>query len=167
MTRIITLSLPFSILWMILTGEENIAGFVLGFFVSAAILSLVHGERTNLSAKRLPFQIIALVAYIARLAIDIFLSSIDVARRVLDPRLPIEPGIISVPTQDPTHDPIISALSAHAITITPGELVVDFEKENDETVMFVHTLDKNSSRDQLAIQQTRRLNLIRRILGHD
>lgn len=165
MIHIITLSLPFSFLWMILTGEMNPAGFVLGFFISAGILTLVHGERAEVSVKRLPFQLVAITIYILQLAVDIFLSSIDVARRVLDPRLPIDPGIISVPTQDTTDNQIVSALSAHAITITPGEMVVDFEHDGNQNIMLVHTLDKNSSRDQLADQQTRRLNLIRRILG--
>jgi multicomponent Na+:H+ antiporter subunit E len=118
---------------------------------------------------KIPGQLIGLVIYVIRLAIDVFLSGVDVAGRVIRPSLPIKPDVQRVNTQDATNDNLISALSAHSITITPGELVIDFEEgEHGETIMLVHTLDKDASNmEKLTRDQTKRLKLIRQILGHD
>ncbi len=62
----------------------------------------------------------------------------------------------------------MSAVSAHGITITPGELVVDFEEKSDEGVlMIVHSLNKSESGKRLDHDQAVRLKRIKGILGHD
>jgi len=102
--------------------------------------------------------------------VDILVSGVDVAKRVLYPGkdLPINPDIVPVFTQDETRDPIISAMSAHSITITPGQLVVDFDEDDERgVVMYVHALDIDECSDTLAPEQTRRMKLFKRILGHD
>jgi multicomponent Na+:H+ antiporter subunit E len=109
--------------------------------------------------KTLPVQVFWLVVYIVQLSWSILLSSVDVARRVLDPRLPIQPGEIIVPTQD-SH-PLIGALSAHAITAAPGEMVIDL----NEHEMIVHTLDVEATRGRIDAEQTNRMQLLRRIMG--
>jgi multicomponent Na+:H+ antiporter subunit E len=66
-----------------------------------------------------------------------------------------------VPTQDETHSASIAALSAHAITITPGELVVDFDGAK---VMYVHCLDTEATSKTADPAQAARLKLLRRVL---
>ena len=57
---------------------------------------------------------------------------------------------------------VIAAFSAHGITITPGELVVDFDGAR---TMFVHCLDVEASAQSAPAAQAKRLQLLRRILG--
>lgn len=56
----------------------------------------------------------------------------------------------------------MAALSAHGITVAPGELVVDFE---DSHIMLVHCLDAEEAAKSIFEAQARRLRLFERILG--
>lgn len=172
MIRSILLSFPLALVWMILSQQLTAQGFVVGYIFGFAVILLVRSNiRTEDKPPRMrllavPGQIFALATYTARLTVDVWLSGVDVARRVLQPEIPINPGMIEISTQDETGNSLISALSAHSITITPGELVVDFDDE-DEAKMIVHTLDvEASTREKLEADQARRLRLFNRILGN-
>ncbi|MCQ9205326.1 MAG: Na+/H+ antiporter subunit E [Omnitrophica bacterium] len=68
---------------------------------------------------------------------ECFKANIDVAYRVLHPRLPIRPGIVKVKTKLKT-DTALTFL-ANSITLTPGTLTVDINK--DEGILYVHWID--------------------------
>ncbi|NDJ60592.1 MAG: Na+/H+ antiporter subunit E [Chloroflexi bacterium] len=161
MLRLVVLAIPLAILWVLLTSITTIESFIIGYVLSFGILILARGHTGELQLLRLPIQLGALLVYVLRLARDIMLSSIDVARRVLAREMPLNPGIVAVPTH--SDDEVIAALSAHAITITPGSLAVDFE-ENE--IIFVHTLDVETIGENLEADQRKRLGLLRRMLGH-
>ncbi len=174
MAQILFLALPMALLWMSLSGRFAPETFIVGYIFGAAVLASIRlntsFERGGQPVKllRIPDQILAFVIYILRLGFDVLRSGIDVAWRIMTPsrELPIDPAVQRVRTQDETNNLFVSALSAHSITITPGELVIDFEEEDGETVMLVHTLDqRRSDAQQLERDQKQRLGLIRRILG--
>ncbi|MDQ7024729.1 MAG: Na+/H+ antiporter subunit E [Anaerolineae bacterium] len=175
MSQTLFLSFPMALLWMIFARQLSWEGFVIGYIFGFAVLMVIRINTTYqdidqpIRPAKIPSQLIALVVYIVRLAVDVFFSGIDVAKRVINPKLPIDPDTRRVSTQDKSNDDLISALSAHSITITPGELVIDFETdENGQTVMLVHTLDKEESNmEKLNRDQHNRLKLIRQILGLD
>jgi multicomponent Na+:H+ antiporter subunit E len=175
MSQTLFLSFPMALLWMIFARQLSWEGFVIGYIFGFAVLMVIRlnttyeGDDRPIRVSKIPSQIVALVIYIVRLALDVLLSGIDVAKKVLDPKLPINPGVHRVPTQDKSNNGLIDALSAHSITITPGELVIDFDKdENGQTVMLVHALDKDASdMTKLNRDQSKRLKLIRQILGLD
>jgi multicomponent Na+:H+ antiporter subunit E len=50
-------------------------------------------------------------------------ANIDMARRVLSPRLPINPALVEVQTQ--LKSPLGQLILANSITLTPGTLTVD------------------------------------------
>ncbi len=62
-------------------------------------------------------------------------ANVDVAERVLDPKLPIEPSIvkIKVPFRD---NNLVFTILTNTITLTPGTLAVDYENE----YVYVHFL---------------------------
>lgn len=161
MTKIL-LALPLAILWMIISGGISLGSLLVGYVLGFAILLVLRIENAQVDRRKIPDQIAALLVYIVTLARDIFISSVDVARRVLDPHLPLNPGIIAVSTQDETASDFTAAFSAHGITITPGELVVDFEGKQ---TMYVHCLDVAVSSQNAEQAQARRLGLLRRIKG--
>jgi multicomponent Na+:H+ antiporter subunit E len=151
-----------SVVWIGVTARVTVESFAVGFVVSALIVSLI-GTRKQATAQlsRLPRQLVNLIAYTILSFIEIARSSFDVARRVLDPKLPLKPGIIAVPTQDEAQDEIIAALSAHAITITPGQLAVEFDGAK---IMYIHCLDIESAKTAEQ-EQAARLERLRVILG--
>jgi len=168
--QVITISVPMSLFWMILTNQLNPEGFLVGYIFSLSIGSLLflslRSETIPARPTNAPKQVIAMLIYGFRLALDIFLSGIDVSLRVLGIR-PINPGIIAISTQLEAEDDnkiIISGLSAHGITITPGQLVVDFDKTE---TMYVHCLDVEESAESLEDDQTRRLVMLKRMIGND
>ena len=117
----------------------------------------------------IPRQLFYIVAYTLFLAKEVLISGLQVARITLMPSLPIDPGIIRINTQDKTENSVISAISAHGITITPGELVIDFEDAPDDEglLMVIHSLNLSQSASNLDNDQTTRLQRIKGILGYD
>lgn len=65
---------------------------------------------------------------------QIFMANIDVARRVLDPKLPISPGIIKFSSRLKS-DVALTTL-ANSITLTPGTLTMDIIGED----YYIHCL---------------------------
>ena len=158
------LAVPIAVVWMILTASVSIGSFLVGFLLGFAILFALKLNTIQINAGRLPDQLAAFVVYIVTLLRDIWMCSVDVAKRVLNPKLPMNPGIIAVPTQDPDQSDVTAAFSAHGITITPGELVVDFDGSH---TMYVHCLDVDASAQNADGAQAKRLKLLRRMIGKD
>ena len=162
MVTIGVLAFPAALFWMLFTNRFSIDSFAIGYAISFSLLWAFGIQKQQVSFRRLPKQLATLLLYLVLLLRDILISALDVARRVVDPRLPLATGIIAVEIQDESE--VMAALSAHAITITPGELVVDFD---DAHRMYVHCLDVYSSLPTLHTAQTRRLTVFRRILGDE
>lgn len=156
------LAVPLAVLWVIVSSSVSLGSFAVGYLLGFAILLMIKVEHISLERGRLPDQIKALGVYFVRLLRDIWNSSIGVARVVLNPDMPINPGIIAVPTQDENASDFVAAFSAHGITITPGELVVDFDENH---TMYVHCLDIEASGQTLDDAQANRLKLLKRIEG--
>jgi multicomponent Na+:H+ antiporter subunit E len=155
-------AVPLAVTWMLVTSYVSLDSFIVGFVVALAILLLVKSERSTMKAGTLPDQVWAFCVYTITLFRDIWLSTWDVTKRVLHPDMPMKPGIIRVATQDVNESDVVAAFSAHGITITPGELVVDFD---DKHTMYVHCLDVEASSQNAPGAQTKRLALLNRILG--
>lgn len=159
--------LPFMFLWVILTNQVGIVSFMIGYALAFLLGLLLMGSRErqqSVQLSRIP-DVFAIIIYIVTLSVDILLSGIDVALRVLGLRSVARTGIIAVPINDEKKRDVIAGLSAHAITITPGELVVAYDK--DEEVMYVHALDVDASEPHLERKQTDRVAKYRRMLGDD
>jgi multicomponent Na+:H+ antiporter subunit E len=114
--------------------------------------------------KNVPGQFVAIISYVFILAVDIMRSGIDVAQRVLSPKMNIDPGMYVLRVHDPDERGIVEAISAHGITITPGSLVIDFDEDRD--IVIVHVLDRNKwTVASLDAEQLVRVRRIHRMLG--
>ncbi|MEQ8676600.1 MAG: Na+/H+ antiporter subunit E [Aggregatilineales bacterium] len=158
-------AVPFALIFMTMSNQWEITGLIVGYLFGLATLLLIGEMPGRIVWGRLPFQLFWLMVYITWLVWEILLSGFDVARRVLDPKLPIHPGELVVPIQDEEERVIVSALSAHAISVTPGELVIGFSVIDGKNHMIVHSLDIDVSRQQVEQSQTKRLKLLKRIMG--
>ena len=162
------LALPLAFGWTIYTAQPTPGNFLLGYFFSVVVVVGTGLRGDSLRLRNAPKQIYNLVAYVLFLAFEVLVAGVKVARVVLTPRMPINPGFTDLNTYDKSRDALISAVSAHGITITPGELVVDFKETSDEgVVMIVHSLNIDTSAQSLERDQQTRLKRIRGILGHD
>ena len=164
----IVLALPLALGWTIYTAQPTPGNFLLGYAFSVVVLMATGLRGQSFHLRNVPRQLYALVAYVVYLAFEILGAGVQVARIILSPSLPIDPGMTRISTQDLSRDALISAISAHGITITPGELVVEFEEsEKEGVVMIVHSLNVSESGDSLRQEQAKRLKRIKGILGHD
>ncbi|MBX3084255.1 MAG: Na+/H+ antiporter subunit E [Anaerolineae bacterium] len=170
MLRRLAYAIPMALAWMLLTSMPTLEGFGVGLVLSIAVLTLLFSNEPSPipTWRDLPSRVAAAVVYFVILLRDIFLAAIDVAKRVIDPAMPLNPGIIATATQfeptTPEEEAVadtIAAISAHGITITPGELVVDFDGNK---TMYVHCLDVVASSNVAESNQAKRLKLLRKIL---
>jgi multicomponent Na+:H+ antiporter subunit E len=163
MLQAIVLAAPLAAGWTLITDNLSLANLIVGYLLGIAIAALV-APRAIIRPARLPLQVFSLVIYTLELFRDILFSSIDIARRILSRDMRLKPGIIAVDTQDAGERELIAGLSAHSITITPGEMVIDFEGNH---TMYVHCLNVDEALQTLDTEQAQRLKLINRILGGD
>ncbi|HVU11052.1 MAG TPA: Na+/H+ antiporter subunit E [Phototrophicaceae bacterium] len=164
MMAILLLALPLALVWMVVTATISVGSLFVGWLIGVALLLLIRREHKTIQWNRLPDQIVAFLIYSVTLGRDVINCSLDVAKRVIQREMPINPGILAVPTQDASENDVIAAFSAHGITITPGELVLDFDGAK---TMYVHCLDVEASAQSADGAQTKRLHMLQRIIGAD
>lgn len=90
------------------------------------------------------------------LAVQVVRSSIDVARCVLSPRLPISPRIVRFEATA-TH-PVEQAILGNSITLTPGTLTFDLH----DGVLQVHSLTEAGADELMNGEMDRRVAALRR-----
>lgn len=119
--------------WLLLTAPLNTQEAVAGGLVAAMISLLPFSAASPLADLKLnPKALAWLVAYVFVFIRALIQSNLDVAFRVLHPKLPIDPGIVKVKTRLKT--PLGRLLLANSITLTPGTITVEMRCED----LYVH-----------------------------
>ncbi len=121
--------------WMLLTplhSQEIIAGVIASILIVLLTLKMepVLGD-IRLTPKSLLYSLLYIFVFVRELII----SNLDVARRVLSPSLPMNPGIVKVRTK--LKSKIGKVVLANSITLTPGTLTADVKGEN----LYIHWID--------------------------
>ncbi|MXX49846.1 MAG: hypothetical protein F4Z39_02150 [Chloroflexi bacterium] len=163
----LVMALPLALGWTTYTAQPTPGNLLLGYIFGIAAVSATSFHGDSFRLKNPLRQLYNLLIYTLYMAREVLLAGIDVARIILSPSLPIKPGLSRVATQDSTQSELISAISAHGITITPGELVVDFDESPAGVIMIVHSLNIEEAAQALAADQQTRLRRILGILGYD
>ncbi len=119
-------------------------GAVLSLFVSIVFCGHcdVFGE-FKFTPKAFYYTIVYLFVFVG----ELIKSNLDVARRVLSPSLPINPGIVEVKTK--LKSKMARLLLANSITLTPGTLTVDMI---DDT-LYIHWIDVKSDDIEIATKE--------------
>jgi multicomponent Na+:H+ antiporter subunit E len=146
-------------LYLALTGNLALNNVIVGILIAVAVALLLRPSRSPVELRRVPRSLLALLQYAGLLAYDIIRSGAGVARVVLDPKLPIKPGILAIPSECETELGI--ALSSHALSVTPGELVVGTDHQG---TLYVHCLDASHAAETIQEAQLLRRRLLSRIL---
>jgi multicomponent Na+:H+ antiporter subunit E len=148
-------------LWLVylaLTSNLELSNLALGLLVAAGLTVLLRPPRGRFELRRLPAAVFALCRYLFLVILNAVKSGLVVARIVLDPALPVKQGIIAIPTGCDSE--LATALSAHAITLAPGEMVIEI---GEGGVMYTHALDATQATEYVAEAQRLRLELLRKI----
>lgn len=146
------------LVYLALTENLELSNLVLGLLVAAGLTRLMQPPRAEFALRRLPRAVVAIGRYLSVVILDVVRSGIGAARIVLDPALPIKPGIITIPSGIDSE--LATALSAHAITLAPGEMVVEI---GDDGTMYTHALDATRAAEYVADAQEMRRALLREI----
>ncbi len=148
------------VVYLALTGNLQISNIIVGTLVAAAASLLLRPKPGRVNPRRFPAAAWAAIRYLAIMVADIISSGLAVARIVLNPALPIRPGIIAIPSGCKSE--LATALSAHALSITPGELVIGISPQG---VMYTHCLDATHAAEYAAAAQALRRDLLSKILA--
>ncbi|RKY55476.1 MAG: cation:proton antiporter [Candidatus Neomarinimicrobiota bacterium] len=136
-SRITVFILSF-LVWLALTHIGDIQEVIAGLIV-AIIVSMIAGEFliTTEKSEHIIKRFISAILYLFKFLWEMIKANFHVAYIVLNPNLPIKPGIVKIRT-NLTKDSAITVLT-NSITLTPGTLTVDVNPETRE--IYIHWID--------------------------
>ena len=130
------------IIWITITGSLNFQELFLGIGISLLIAWLTLPRLRWLNDIKLTPSLPWSALQFFWIFIGALLkANIDMARRVLSPRLPINPAIVEIQTG--LQSPLGKLLLANSITLTPGTLTVDVIDDR----LQVHWIDQGTGAD--------------------
>lgn len=110
-------------IWLALSGHYTPFLLIAGV-VCAVIVVAIAWRMDVVDHEGQPVQLTwRLPGYWAWLSVQIFIAAVDVTRRVLSPRLDIDPTLERVPTSQRTD--VGRVIYANSITLTPGTVSTD------------------------------------------
>lgn len=147
----VSLCLLLGLLWIGLSGYFT--PLLLGLGAASIALSVFIAMRMDLlDHEGVPVQLgPRVVLYWFWLLKEIVKANIDVARRVMRPKLDISPTLFSTPMSQKSE--LGQVLYANSITLTPGTVSVLLDGET----ILVHALSKGAADDLLAGEMDRRV----------
>jgi multicomponent Na+:H+ antiporter subunit E len=133
------------VVWIAFTTSFATQELLVGVVISAIIsyLSIPMFTCCTLSILS-PTRVFYMVYYLLVFTWELIKSNLDVARRVLTPSLPINPGIVKFKTKLTTD--YSKMVLANSITLTPGTLSIDII---DDT-FYVHWIDVKTTNPEEA-----------------
>lgn len=147
-----------TLVYLALTSNLEPGNIVIGIILGALVTLLVQPREAEVSPQPGLAAVWAFIRYLFHLAHVLLISVIQVSIIVLKPSLPLRQGIVAIPAD--TNTDLGLALGVHAITLAPGELVVEVD---DEPMMYTHCLDATNSEQYVKEAHDIRLELLRQI----
>ena len=129
--RYVTLFIIMFLLWLLLTFNLTMPNIIVGL-IAALITALVFGRQFKLNWKKFynPLRYFWIIIYLFVFVWECIKANLDVAYRVLSPKMPIKPGIVKVRSSLKTS--FAKVILANSITMTPGTITVDVIDEEDQ-----------------------------------
>ncbi len=132
-----------TIFWLLLAWslhyQQIIVGFVMSWFLVSLNRDILLGkeERPQINPK----TILKSGRYLIDLIIAVFIANIEVAKIVIQPKMPISPGIVRFRSKAKKN--LTKVALANSITLTPGTLTLDIEND----VFIIHCLTRANAED--------------------
>ncbi len=131
--RYVTVFIMSMIFWLMLTFEFTIPNLIVG--AVASLITSAFFTRffvKNISKLIQPKRYFWFLVYLFVFIWECLKANLDVAYRVLHPKMPIRPGIVKVRTT--LKSDLAKMLLANSITMTPGTISVDIIDE----YLYIH-----------------------------
>jgi multicomponent Na+:H+ antiporter subunit E len=145
-----------TVVWVALWESASVANVASGLLVGALLLALfpVRGHAEGTGRIR-PLAVVRFVAYFLHKLVE---ANVIVAWEVITPsNASVREGIVAVPVTG-SSDAIVAIL-ANAISLTPGTLTLEVER--DPTVLYVHVLHLRTADHARADVQRLQLSVLR------
>jgi len=122
------------VMWIALWGQLSIANVLGGIVVALAVLMVSREVKPRPVQNLRP---VPALRYAVTFTRQLVMASYQVALAVLRPD--VKPGIIAVRLHHVSD--AIATLVANSITLTPGTLTLEIERDGDTAILYVHALD--------------------------
>lgn len=151
MVHALSLAAAMAAMWLLLSGHYE--PLLLGFGVVSCVVVVAISLRMDVVDREgHPVHLgRGALTYIPWLLIEIAKSNIDVARRILDPRLPISPTRLKVKASQTSE--LGQVVYANSITLTPGTVSMVVQ----DGYIDVHALTADGARSLAAGDMDRRV----------
>lgn len=138
--------------WLLLSGHYVALLLGLGGASCLAVVAIVlrmdvvdhEGQPLHLGWR--------LLTYLPWLFWQIVLANLDVARRIIDPRLPISPTVVKVKASQASE--LCQVIYANSITLTPGTVSMELE----DAEITVHALSREGAASLESGEMDRRVS---------
>ena len=139
--RTLSLFVLLFLTWLLLSGIYTELLLGLGVLSCLVVVSVCCRMKIVDPEGHPNHLILGVLRYMPWLLWAITKANIDVARRIVHPRLPMAPRVIRVEASQKTH--LGQVIYANSITLTPGTVAV----ETDEGTIDVHALTREAAED--------------------
>ncbi|HSL75246.1 MAG TPA: Na+/H+ antiporter subunit E [Ilumatobacteraceae bacterium] len=135
--------------WFALSGRTEPLFLVTGAVAAVVVTALTSGivgvclrpDGDRVAIERVPLAVVRAVAFAVWMAGRILVASVQLARIVLSPRMPLDPCSVRFRTE--LHSPLARATLANSISLVPGTLTVDIDGQE----LLVHALSPAQVQD--------------------
>ncbi len=136
LSKFIYTTLVLFVLWLLLTSSFDKYEVIVGAIFALLIALFTHERFTEKGLANLhPKKLFCMAAYFFYFFWEMIKANVDVAYRVVHPKMPIRPGIVHVKTK--MKSDYGKMMVANSITLTPGTLTLEVLGEN----MLIHWID--------------------------
>lgn len=139
--RAFSFILTFTVLylfWLLNSGVFKLFYMSIGVICALSVAYVFHDRFMLIKdIRRAIRSFVFFLGYLPWILRQIALANLDVAKRVLDPSMPIDPRIISF--QSTLKSDIAKTTLANSITLTPGTITVDIDPDG---TFYVHSIAK-------------------------
>ena len=153
--QLAALLLVLSVIWLLWSGIYK--PLLIGLGIFSCLLSVWLAKRTGFFRHAIPTRaLLRLPALWWWLLQEVIKSSLEVARVVLSPSLPIQPEVVELTTSQTSAAGKV--ILGNSITLSPGTVTIDVHQDR----LLVHCLTANSAaglRSGEADRRTARLEL--------
>ncbi|MGO2660020.1 Na+/H+ antiporter subunit E [Mycetocola reblochoni] len=136
----IVLLIGLALLWCLIWGSFSaltvLTGLILGLLVSV----FFYLPAVELSGR---VNVFRLVVFLLRILWDIMIASMHITWMVIRPGFQTSNAIIAV--QLHTRSDLILAWTAEAVSIVPGSIIVDQDRET--STLYIHAIDMSNEQD--------------------
>lgn len=126
--------------WVVMTWTLALPDLIAGFLIALLLSILFHSIfEEDLLKLFNPVRLFWFLVYVPVFLKYLVIANLDVAYRVINPGLPIKPGIVKIKTGLKTN--LAKTFLANSITLTPGTMTVDIQDE----FLYIHWINVKKS----------------------